>query len=151
MAGISCMSLITSAHHWTTVHCIVKRTLVVNFWLIRSGNLSDQAMEDFTTGYENIVGQSAVLRWKYLTEIPAGIYYYMAHSFYACYFRKCCKYCLLIAKNCGDYWTYLARPFFGFNSRVRHGEVFSWVNLPAISQKVNNDITIRASLSTPPE
>ena len=105
-------------------------------------------MEDFTTGYENIVGQSAVLRWKYLTEIPAGIYYYMAHSFYACYFRKCCTYWLLIAKNCRDYWTYLTRPFFGFNSRVRHGEVFSWVNLPAISQKVNNDITMRASLST---
>lgn len=105
-------------------------------------------MEDFTTGYENIVGQSAVLRWKYLTEIPAGIYYYMAHSFCACYFRKCCKCWLLIAENCRDYWTYLARPFFGFNSRVRHGEVFSWVNLPAISQKVNNDITMRASLST---
>lgn len=81
----------------------------------------------------------------------SGDIHYMAHSFYACYFRKCCKYCLLIAKNYTDYWTYLARPFFGFNSRVRHGEVFSWVNWRAISQNVNNDITMTASLSTAPE
>ena len=57
-----------------TDHCIVKRTLVVNFWLLRSGNLPDQAMEDFTTGHENIVAQSAVLRWKYRTEILTGIH-----------------------------------------------------------------------------